>query len=98
VLRTPKGWTGPHEVDGVPIEGTFRAHQVPLATVRANSEHLALLEQWMRSYEPETLFDANGRFVADLAALAPEGVRRMGANPHANGGAILRDLVLPDYA
>jgi xylulose-5-phosphate/fructose-6-phosphate phosphoketolase len=98
VLRTPKGWTGPHEVDGVPIEGTFRAHQVPLATVRANSEHLAMLEQWMRSYEPETLFDANGRFVADLAALAPEGVRRMGANPHANGGAILRDLVLPDYA
>src|SRR5262249_53175035 len=86
VLRTPKGWTGPREVDGVPIEGTFRAHQVPLDNVRQNPAHLALLEQWMRSYDPETLFGRDGRLRAELAGLAPAGDRRMGANPHANGG------------
>ena len=98
VLRTPKGWTGPAEVDGLPIEGTFRAHQVPLASVRENAEHLALLEQWMRSYQPEALFDKNGRFIEELASLAPKGDRRMGANPHANGGTLLKPLNLPDYA
>jgi xylulose-5-phosphate/fructose-6-phosphate phosphoketolase len=97
ILRTPKGWTGPVEVDGVPVSGTFRAHQVPLDTVRTNPAHLAQLEAWLRSYAPETLFDEQGRFVDDLAALAPIGTRRMGANPHANGGAILTDLDLPDF-
>lgn len=101
VLRTPKGWTGPKEVDGVPIEGTFRAHQVPVADVKARPEHLKILEDWMRSYHPEEVFDEQGRFVPELAALAPEGDRRMGANPHANGGKLLVDLDLPpftDYA
>ncbi|HEY2907473.1 MAG TPA: phosphoketolase family protein, partial [Vicinamibacterales bacterium] len=98
VLRTPKGWTGPREVDGVPVEGTFRAHQVPLANVRDNPEHLALLEQWMRSYHPEALFDDKGTLRADIAALAPVGDRRMGANPRANGGTLLKPLVLPDIA
>jgi xylulose-5-phosphate/fructose-6-phosphate phosphoketolase len=101
VLRTPKGWTGPKEVDGVPIEGTFRAHQVPVAEVKTRSEHLKILEDWMRSYHPEELFDEQGRFVPELAALAPKGDRRMGANPHANGGKLLVDLDLPpftDYA
>jgi xylulose-5-phosphate/fructose-6-phosphate phosphoketolase len=98
VLRTPKGWTGPRVVDGVPVEGTFRAHQVPLDTVRQNSAHLALLEGWMRSYAPETLFEPDGRLRADLAALAPVGDRRMGANPHANGGKVLQPLVLPDFS
>ncbi len=97
VLRTPKGWTGPKEVDGLPVEGTFRAHQVPLADVRGNPEHLAQLEQWMRAYRPEELFDAGGALKAELAALAPDGDRRMGANPHANGGLLLRDLELPDF-
>jgi len=97
VLRTPKGWTGPREVDGVPIEGTFRAHQVPLGGVRTNPAHLAMLERWMRSYMPEHLFDRNGRSRAELAELAPLGVRRMGANPHANGGTIARPLDLPDF-
>ncbi len=96
VLRTPKGWTGPKEVDGKPVEGTFRAHQVPIADVKT-AEHLRLLEAWMRSYEPQRLFDANGTLRADLAALAPTGTRRMSANPHANGGALLRDLRLPDF-
>jgi xylulose-5-phosphate/fructose-6-phosphate phosphoketolase len=96
VLRTPKGWTGPKEVDGKPVENTFRAHQVPLADVKTPS-HLRLLEAWMRSYEPQKLFDANGTLRADLAALAPTGARRMSANPHANGGALLRDLRLPDF-
>jgi xylulose-5-phosphate/fructose-6-phosphate phosphoketolase len=86
VLRTPKGWTGPKVVDGVKIEGTFRAHQVPLSEVRKNAEHLRMLESWMRSYRPQELFDAAGRLVPDVAALAPAGARRMGANPHANGG------------
>ncbi len=97
VLRTPKGWTGPKEVDGLPVEGTFRAHQVPLPNVRENPEHLAQLESWMRSYRPEELFDDAGALKAELAALAPEGERRMGANPHANGGLLLRDLELPDF-
>ncbi|GHO65411.1 putative phosphoketolase [Ktedonobacter sp. SOSP1-52] len=98
LLRTPKGWTGPKEVDGLPIEGTFRAHQVPVADVRENAEHLTILEQWMRSYHPEDLFDEQGRLVAELAALAPTGDRRMGANPHANGGKLLVDLDLPPFA
>jgi xylulose-5-phosphate/fructose-6-phosphate phosphoketolase len=97
VLRTPKGWTGPKEVDGQPVEGTFRAHQVPLSRVRENPEHLALLEQWMRAYRPEELFDDHGTLRAELAALAPSGPRRMSANPHANGGLLLSDLELPDF-
>jgi xylulose-5-phosphate/fructose-6-phosphate phosphoketolase len=97
VLRTPKGWTGPAEVDGVPVEGTWRAHQVPLSEVRTNATHLAQLETWMRSYCPEELFDADGRPRFDTLAAAPQGARRMSANPHANGGALLRDLELPDF-
>ena len=97
VLRTPKGWTGPHEVDGTLVEGTWRAHQVPLAGLFEKPEHLRLLEQWMRSYGPEQLFDVQGRPRRELAALAPKGGRRMSANPHANGGALLRDLTLPDF-
>jgi xylulose-5-phosphate/fructose-6-phosphate phosphoketolase len=97
VLRTPKGWTGPKVVDGEQVEGTFRAHQVPLAEVRTNPAHLRLLEQWMRSYRPEELFDAAGALRPELAALAPEGERRMGANPQANGGLLLKDLALPDF-
>jgi xylulose-5-phosphate/fructose-6-phosphate phosphoketolase len=97
VMRTPKGWTGPKTVDGLPMEGTFRAHQVPLSEVRTNPKHLAQLEQWLRSYRPDELFDKDGRLAADIAALAPAGDRRMGANPHANGGLLLRDLELPDF-
>ena len=97
VLQTPKGWTGPKTVDGKPVEGTFRAHQVPLAEVRTNPKHLEILEEWMRSYQPQELFDATGRLKSELAALAPQGTRRMGANPHANGGALLRDLRIPDF-
>ena len=97
VLRTPKGWTGPKEVDGKKVEGSWRAHQVPLAETRTNPEHLELLEQWMRSYRPEELFDDNGALRPELRALAPKGERRMGANPHANGGLLLRDLDLPDF-
>jgi xylulose-5-phosphate/fructose-6-phosphate phosphoketolase len=97
VLRTPKGWTGPKEVDGLPVEGTFRAHQVPLEQFAKKPDHLKLLEQWMRSYHPDELFDENGTLVPELAALAPEGNRRMGANPHANGGLLLKDLRLPDF-
>ncbi len=96
VLRTPKGWTGPKVVDGVQIEGTFRSHQVPLMNVRTNHEHLKLLEKWMRSYEPERLFDESGRLIPALAALAPKGTRRMGANPHANG-CPQPPLELPDF-
>ncbi|MDP9034425.1 MAG: phosphoketolase family protein [Myxococcota bacterium] len=96
VLRTPKGWTGPKEIDGVPIEGTFRAHQVPVAEVRTNPAHLAILEAWMKSYRPEELFDDRGRLLPHLAALAPKGDRRMGANPHANGGRIAKPLQLAD--
>jgi len=96
VLRTPKGWTGPKVVDGVPIEGTFRAHQVPVSQVRTNPDHLAILEAWMHSYRPDELFDANGRPRPDAVALVPDGARRMGANPSANGGRLLVDLDLPD--
>jgi xylulose-5-phosphate/fructose-6-phosphate phosphoketolase len=97
VLRSPKGWTGPREVDGKQVEGTFRAHQVPLTGVRDNADHLRMLETWMRSYRPQELFDDAGRLRPELAALAPEGARRMGANPHANGGLLLRDLEMPDF-
>jgi xylulose-5-phosphate/fructose-6-phosphate phosphoketolase len=97
VLRTPKGWTGPKVVDGQPVEGTFRSHQAPLPSVRENPAQLAMLEAWMRSYRPEVLFDERGRLVPELAALAPEGDRRMGANPHTNGGKLLVDLNLPDF-
>jgi xylulose-5-phosphate/fructose-6-phosphate phosphoketolase len=97
VLRTPKGWTCPKEVDGIPIEGTFRAHQVPLAGVKENPEHLKILETWMRSYKPEELFDERGTFIEELAQLAPSGNRRMGGNPHVNGGRMLTSLDLPDF-
>jgi xylulose-5-phosphate/fructose-6-phosphate phosphoketolase len=97
VLRTPKGWTGPLEVDGLPVEGTWRSHQVPMTDVRDNPEHLRLLEDWLRSYRPEDLFDEEGRLVRELAELPPTGPRRMSANPHANGGELLRDLVLQDF-
>jgi xylulose-5-phosphate/fructose-6-phosphate phosphoketolase len=97
VLRTPKGWTGPKEVDGLKAEGFWRAHQVPIADMKT-PEHVAQLETWMRSYRPEELFDANGRLLAELAELAPKGDRRMGANPHTNGGLLLKDLRLPDFA
>ena len=97
VLRSPKGWTGPDVVDRKPIEGTFRSHQVPVSQLATNPEHLAILEQWLRSYRPEELFDDTGRLVPEVAALAPRGERRMGANPHANGGLLLRDLELPDF-
>ncbi len=97
VLRSPKGWTGPKFVDGKQIEGTWRAHQVPVADLQQKPEHIKILEDWMRSYRPEELFDENGRFIPELAELAPKGDRRMGANPHANGGILLRDLVMPDF-
>jgi xylulose-5-phosphate/fructose-6-phosphate phosphoketolase len=97
VLRSPKGWTGPKEVDGLKVEGFWHAHQVPIEDPRTNPAHLALLEQWMRSYEPETLFDESGILVPNLQELAPQGLRRMGANPHANGGLLKRELKLPDY-
>jgi xylulose-5-phosphate/fructose-6-phosphate phosphoketolase len=97
VLVTPKGWTGPKEVDGKPAEGSWRSHQVPFSDVVTNPAHLRLLEQWMRSYRPEELFDAEGRPVPELRALAPQGTRRMGANPVANGGVLLKELRLPDF-
>jgi xylulose-5-phosphate/fructose-6-phosphate phosphoketolase len=97
VLRTPKGWTGPKELDGLPIEGSFRAHQVPITDPVTNPAHLALLESWLRSYKPEELFDETGRLRPELAGLAPVGERRMSANPHANGGLLLKDLQLPDF-
>ncbi|HKO27127.1 MAG TPA: phosphoketolase family protein [Solirubrobacteraceae bacterium] len=97
VLRTPKGWTGPKEVDGLPAEGSFRSHQVPLAATRTNPEHLAQLEEWMRSYRPEELFDQSGVVRREIRALAPDGELRMSANPHANGGLLLRELELPDF-
>jgi xylulose-5-phosphate/fructose-6-phosphate phosphoketolase len=96
VLESPKGWTGPKVVDGKQVEGTFRAHQVPLHPA-AHAPHLHLLEEWLRSYRPEELFDANGRLQPDIAALSPRGTRRMGMNPHANGGGLLRDLRMPDF-
>jgi xylulose-5-phosphate/fructose-6-phosphate phosphoketolase len=97
VLRSPKGWTGPKVVDGLPIEGTFRAHQVPILVDGKHPDHVKLLEEWMKSYHAEELFDANGTLKAELAELAPKGARRMGANPHANGGMLLRDLRMPDF-
>ena len=97
VLKSPKGWTGPKMVDGLQVEGTFRAHQVPLSDPATHPEHLKLLEDWLRSYRPEELFDAQGRLKPELAELAPKGERRMGANPHANGGILLRDLRMPDF-
>jgi len=97
VFNSPKGWTGPKEVDGVPNEGTFRAHQIPLLVDSEHPHHLQLLENWMRSYKPEELFDSLGRLLPGLAELAPKGNRRMGANPHANGGLLLEDLLMPDF-
>jgi xylulose-5-phosphate/fructose-6-phosphate phosphoketolase len=97
VLRSPKGWTGPKFVDGLQIEGTFRAHQVPMTVDSENAEHVPLLESWMRSYRPEELFDQDGRLIAELAELAPKGERRMGSNSHANGGLLLHDLIMPDF-
>ncbi|HWK74033.1 MAG TPA: phosphoketolase family protein, partial [Povalibacter sp.] len=97
VLKSPKGWTGPQEVDGLPVEGSWRSHQVPLAQLAQKPAHLKLLETWMRSYRPEELFDADGRLHQELRDLAPSGRRRMGDNPHANGGILLRKLRLPDY-
>ena len=97
ILKTPKGWTGPKVVDGQPVEGTWRAHQVPIAEARQNPEHLKQLEEWMRSYHAEELFDANGTLRPEIARLAPAGERRMSANPVANGGLLLRDLKLPDF-
>ncbi len=97
IFRTPKGWTGPKTVDGLQIEGTWRAHQVPLAELATKPEHVQILEAWMKSYQPELLFDENGKLVRELAELAPEGNRRMGANPSANGGTLLVDLQMPDF-
>ena len=97
VLRTPKGWTGPETVDGKQVEGTFRAHQVPLPSVRENEDHRAMLEAWMRRYRPEDLFDETGAPLPEITAIAPSGNRRMSANPHTNGGVLLRDLDLPDF-
>ena len=97
ILRTPKGWTGPKEVDGHPVEGTWRSHQVPFAQLREKPEHLRTLEEWLRSYRPEELFDSEGRPVREILELVPRGERRMGANPHANGGLLLEDLRIPDF-
>jgi xylulose-5-phosphate/fructose-6-phosphate phosphoketolase len=97
VFRTPKGWTGPKEVDGKAVEGSWRSHQVPLAETRENAEHRAQLEEWLHSYRPDELFDDEGRLIPELATLAPSGDRRMSASPHANGGLLLRDLLLPDF-
>ncbi len=97
ILKSPKGWTGPKTVDGVPNEGTFRAHQVPLPVDAQHPEHVKQLETWMKSYRPEELFDERGRLVEELRQLAPEGNQRMGANPHTNGGLLLRDLKMPDF-
>ena len=97
VLNSPKGWTGPEVIDGLQIEGTFRAHQIPLLVDSEHPDHLKLLENWMKSYKPEELFDKEGRLFPELAELAPEGEQRMGANPHANGGLLLQDLVMPDF-
>ncbi len=97
ILRSPKGWTGPKFVDGLPAENSFRSHQVPLAQLATNPEHFRQLEEWLRSYKPEELFDENGTLMPELAELAPTGIRRMGSNPHANGGLLLKDLRLPDF-
>ena len=97
ILRTPKGWTGPRVVDGKPVEDTWRAHQVPLSELATRPEHLRMLEDWMKSYRPEELFDHGGKLIPELAELAPKGARKMGANPHANGGLLLKDLAMPDF-
>jgi xylulose-5-phosphate/fructose-6-phosphate phosphoketolase len=97
ILRTPKGWTGPKEVDGKKMEGSWRSHQVPLADMATKPGHVKILEEWMKSYKPEALFDTIGKLMPELAALAPTGTRRMGANPHANGGVLLKDLRMPDF-
>src|SRR6266702_2378354 len=97
ILRSPKGWTGPKFVDGKPVEGTWRAHQVPVDDLERHPERLTILENWLKSYQPETLFDDSGRLIPELAELAPTGDRRMGANPHANGGLLLKELVAPDF-
>lgn len=97
VFRTPKGWTGPHRVDGKQVEDTWRSHQVPFSELAEKKSHILLLEKWMKSYKPRELFDAEGRFKPELAALAPKGSKRMGANPHANGGVLLKDLKMPDF-
>jgi xylulose-5-phosphate/fructose-6-phosphate phosphoketolase len=97
VLRTPKGWTGPKTVDGLQVEGTFRSHQVPVTDFKTKPEHLRILEDWLRSYKPDELFDRSGRLIPEIATLAPHGTRRMSANPHANGGELLQDLRLPDF-
>jgi len=98
ILKTPKGWTGPKEVDGKKVEDYWRSHQVPITDIGAKNGHLKLLEEWLKSYKPEELFDSNGKFLPELAELAPTGKRRMGDNPHANGGLLLRDLHLPDFS
>ena len=97
ILRSPKGWTGPKEINGKPNEGSFRSHQVPVAIDDTHTENVALLEDWLRSYKPQELFDENGRLIPELAELAPTGARRMGANPHANGGKLLRELQMPNF-
>jgi len=97
ILRSPKGWTGPKVVDGLAIEGTFRSHQVPVTDFKAKPAHIKILESWMRSYKPEELFDERGTFLPELRALAPDGCRRMGANPHANGGLLLKELRMPEF-
>ncbi len=97
ILRTPKGWTGPKIVDGKPVEDTWRAHQVPVTDLASRPDHLKVLEEWMKSYRPEELFDGHGQLIPELAELAPSGNRRMGANPHANGGLLLKDLLMPDF-
>src|SRR6185503_4536415 len=97
VLRSPKGWTGPKEVDGKKVEGFWRAHQVPLSGLHDNPAHMRQLEQWLRSYKPEELFDDSGRLIPELKALAPKGNRRMSANPHANGGQLRKSLRMPDF-
>ena len=97
ILRSPKGWTCPKVVDGKPIEGTFRAHQVPVEDFATKPEHLKILGAWLKSYKPEELFDKNGRLIPELAELAPKGERRLGANPHANGGLLLKELKMPDF-
>jgi xylulose-5-phosphate/fructose-6-phosphate phosphoketolase len=98
ILRSPKGWTGPKFVDGLPAENSFRSHQVPLDKLASNPEHFRQLEEWLRSYKPEELFDENGKLIRELAELSPKGERRMGSNPHANGGLLLKDLKLPDFS
>ena len=97
VLRTPKGWTGPKEVDGKRTEGSWRSHQVPMGDMQTNPRHVRMLEEWMKSYRPDELFDSRGQVRPEISALAPTGSRRMSANPHANGGLLLRDLLLPDF-